>query len=350
MLLLAYAVIDIVVWTVWPLIVRYRPSGDNHEQLRWAENLAWGYDKHPPLPTMVLWIAERIFPTGIPLTYALGGLQVAAMLGVVWWLTKQLLGERQALLAVLFVSCVTYYNNRLNHYNHNTALLFAYALCVLCTYQAGVTKHWKWYAVLGATWAIGLLSKYQMVIAIACNGFFLLWIERRKLLPLIGRLSLAGVVCMSLLIPHILWLIDNDFPSFNYAAKFVAADMPWLERPVDVVKFLADQLMRVAPIGALLLLLRYIPKEKAAEATHSEAPSFTKSFLIAHAWLPLALMCLLSVIFGTDLQMHWGTAFIWMNVVWMMSTSFGAAIAALPLHRCFYAVIALQCVMLLSFH
>jgi 4-amino-4-deoxy-L-arabinose transferase-like glycosyltransferase len=348
--LFAYALVDVIVWAVWPLVVNYRPSGDNYEQLRWAENLAWGYDKHPPLPTMVLWVTEQIFPTGIALTYALGGVQVAVMLAVVWWLTKKMLGERHALLAVLFVSCVTYYNNRLNHYNHNTALLFAYALCVMCTYQASTTKQWKWYALLGVTWAIGLLSKYQMVVAIACNGLFLLWTHRHQWPMLVGRLLLAGGVCTLLLVPHVLWLIDNQFPSFNYAAKFVAADVPWLQRPVDVISFLLDQLMRVAPVGALCLLLRYVPRKKEAVASTDEASPFAKAFLLAHAWLPLALMCALSVVAGTDLQMHWGTAFIWMTVIWLLSTRFGATLVQLPLRLCFYAIVALQCVMLLAFH
>ena len=349
-----YIVLFAVAWVLVPLAVNREPPGDNIEQLNWAEHLAWGYDKHPPLPTMVLWIFEQVFPTGEPLTYALGGLQVAMLLGLVWALTRITLDKNRAAMAVLFVSCMTYYTNRLHYYNHNTGLLVAYAMSVYCVLRAAQTQKAFWYALLGVTWGLGMLSKYQMVIGIACNLIFLLgWVARLQLRKFIGLLLVSWFVCAIVITPHVAWLIEHHFPSFDYAAKFVAADLPWWRRPDDIGSFLADQAMRVIPLALVLIILRYLPATRRLRNTQSivigDGSNFAAPLLAIHAWGPLVLMSSLSLLFGVDLQMHWGTAFIWVIPIWFLRTPHGRAIASLPLPTVLVAVMILQTIMLLAY-
>ncbi len=351
-LLAAYVLADVVLWQLIPWVVGRKPPTDNFEQLAWAEHLAWGYAKHPPLPTFVLWLFEQVFPPGVPLTYALGGLQVTALLLLVWWTTRQLLDERRAIVAVLLVSAVTYYTNRLHFYNHNTGLLVACALSVACVFKAAHTGRLHWYLLLGVAWAAGLLSKYQMVVCIACNGLFVLWMGRRRLLHSMLRLAAAAGVCALLLIPHVLWLIDHDFPSFAYAARFVGAHLAWWQRPADVAGFLLDQGMRLAPLAAWLFLLTRLPAGRVAELSSeaiADRSGLAGPLLAIHAWGPLVLMCSLSVVFGTNLEMHWGTAFIWILPIWFLRTRAGTRLAGLPLGTWFVSIVLLQVVMLATF-
>jgi len=348
----AYALLHALAWAILPLAIHAVQPADNYEQLRWAQHLAWGYDKHPPFPTILLWLFERVFPAGIPLTYALGGLQVITMLVATWWITRPLLDGKRALLAVLFVSCVTYYANRLHYYNHNTALLMACALSAACAFKAAQTGKWTWYSLLGIAWGLGLLSKYQMVIAIACDLIFLWWVAGHELRKLIARLTIASCACALVVAPHFFWLVDNHFPSFQYAAKFVAANLPWGRRPADIVGFLLDQALRFGPLGGLLLILGRFKSVRAAAARAlpaRDASPLAAPFLAIHAWGPLALMSSLSLLFGTNLQMHWGTAFIWTIPIWFLRTPFGKAVATLPMRTLFIAVVFLQFVMLFVF-
>jgi 4-amino-4-deoxy-L-arabinose transferase-like glycosyltransferase len=302
---------------------------------------------------MLLWVFEQVFPTGLPLTYALGGLQVATVLLLTWLITRSTLDKRRAAIAVLFVSCVTYYTNRLHFYNHNTGLLVAYAMSVYCAFRAAQTQRMLWYALLGVTWGLGLLSKYQMVISIACNVIFLWWVLQSQVRKLIVPLIVSALICTAVITPHVLWLIEHHFPSFDYAAKFVAAHFPWWQRPVDIGGFLADQAMRVVPLSLLLVILRRLPSVRSlgrgvylymADTSELAAP-----LLAIHGWGPLVLMSSLSLLFGVDLQMHWGTAFLWVLPIWFLRTQHGRAIASLPPKTAFTAVALVQCVMLLAY-
>ena len=351
-LLAAYSLAHVVLWQAIPSLIGKEPPTDNLEQLSWAEHLAWGYDKHPPLPTIVLWLFEQVFPPSVHLTYALGGLQIAALLFLVWWITRQVLDERRAIVAVLLVSCVTYYTRRLHFYNHNTGLLVAYALSVACVLKAVRTGRLHWYVLLGVAWAAGLLSKYQMVVGIACNGFFVMWMGRRQLRKPMLQLAVAAAVCAILVIPHVSWLVDHGFPSFTYAARFVAAHLPWWQRPADVAGFLLDQAMRLAPLAVWLCLLTRLPVGRAPEVPGGamrDRFALAGALLAVHAWGPLAFMCSLSILFGTNLEMHWGTAFLWMLPIWFLRTGAGLDISALPLKIVFVSIAILQVLMLASY-
>lgn len=344
--------VHVLTWTILPLAVHAVPPGDNYEQLDWAEHLAWGYAKHPPLPTIVLWLFEQVFPAGIPLTFALAALQVSTMLFVTWWLTRKLLDDKRALVAVLFVSCITFYTYRLPIYNHNSALLVASAMSAAFVFKAAQTGKWRWYALLGLTWGLGLVSKYQMVVSIACNLIFLGWVARRDFPRLITRLVIAGCVCALVIAPHFLWLVRNHFPSFEYAATMVFASLPWRLRASGIISFSLDQLARVAPVGVVLLILRRFPSVRAAAAGElpaSDASTLAARFLAVHAWGPLAIMNSLALLLGTDLQMHWGTAFLWTVPIWFLCTHFGRAITTLPIKTLFVAVVSLQILMLLVY-
>lgn len=188
-----------------------------------------------------------------------------------------------------------------------------------------------------------------MIVGIACNGLFLLWISRRQ--PLLNLTAASGV-CAVLLIPHVLWMIEHVFSPFAYAAKWVGAQFPWWQRPADTGGFLLDQAMRVAPLAAWLVLLLLLPAGRAAAGPAEKVTDgyeLAGPFLAIHAWGPLALMCSLSILFGSNLEMHWGTAFIWLVPIWFLRTRAGLRLAAVPLRTLFAAITLLQVVMLASY-
>jgi len=101
LLLSAYALACVLLWSIMPLAAHWDVPVDNLEQLAWVLTPDWGYPKHPPFPTWVLWGFEQVFPHGIALTYLLGALQVAMMMAIAWRLARETLGARRALVTVL---------------------------------------------------------------------------------------------------------------------------------------------------------------------------------------------------------------------------------------------------------
>ena len=52
-----FVAVVVLAWSVLPALLQTVPHADNIEQLNWAHRLQWGYLKHPPLPTALLWAA-----------------------------------------------------------------------------------------------------------------------------------------------------------------------------------------------------------------------------------------------------------------------------------------------------
>ena len=136
------ATLWLLAWTILPLFVEPEVPGDNLEQLNWALHPAWGYAKHPPFPTWILWIFEQLFPVGVPLTYALGGLATACMLWLSWLLARATLREVPAWLAPVMVALINYYTVRMHYYNHNTVLMVAYAVALYSVWRAVSEPKW----------------------------------------------------------------------------------------------------------------------------------------------------------------------------------------------------------------
>ncbi len=340
---LAYLLVFLVFWTAIALLLRQEPPIDNIEQLNWALHPALGYSKHPFLPTLILWVFEQIAPAGIVLTYVLGALQVLFTMSVAYWIGTTTLGAQRGWLGALLISCISYYTLRMHFYNHNTALLCATAAAMLCTWQAAHGRDWKWWAALGLCWAAGMLSKYQMAVSIACNLAFLVWSLRREPQRLLRGVTLAGLMATLLLTPHIVWLVQNHFPTFTYAANSLGAALPAAARWDSLLRFLASQFLRVLPAVLLMGLMHRLARRhgQSTQTAVKDQPQ-AALFWSIHALGPLALMSVMAIVAGVDLEMHWGTAFLWALPMWHLSTRRGQRLAGLPRNQLLLLLTAMQ--------
>ena len=321
-------------WSAIPLLLRQEPPIDNLEQLNWALHPALGYSKHPPLPTLILWLCAQVAPAGLVLTYLLGAAQVLFTMIMAYWLGTATLDARRGWLGALLISAISYYTLRMHFYNHNTALLCANAAAMLCTWKAAHAGHWKWWTALGFCWAAGMLSKYQMAVPILCNLAFLAWALHRSPLTLLRGVMLAGLVSFALLMPHIVWLVQNHFPTFAYASDSLGAALPPVARADSVLRFLASQMLRVMPAMLLLVAMHRLARGQTPELHPlPPQPATAVTFWNIHALGPLALMSLMSAIGGVDLEMHWGTAFLWALPMWYLATAHGRQVMRLPRSR-----------------
>ena len=343
----------LVAWSVLPLLVDPEIPSDNLEQLNWALDPAWGYAKHPPFPTWILWCFERILPAGVPLTYALGALQVAVMLWLAWRLSRATLEGVPTWVAPVMIACITYHTNRMHYYNHNTALMVAYAAALYSLWRAVAARGWRWWLMLGASWGIGLLSKYQMAVPIACNLLFLWSIRSSGAARLLKGLVLASLVAGIIFLPHLLWLIRHHFPSFGYASITLTADLGFVSRVHNIINFVLHQAVRVAPMLLFLALLAMSRRRKGV--SHEDfggtagTDDMTRRFWLIHAWGPLVLMLILALLFGVALENHWGMASLWVLPLWLLTTGHGRRWASLPTRSILSAALIVQSVMIAAY-
>ena len=213
LLLLAFG----LVWSGSYALTAFSPGTDNIEQLVWVRSLEWGYYKHPPLTTWLLGAAAAVFGPSVGLTYVLGTLVTLAALGLFWALLRSLRGAPYATLATLAALCITFYNGRLYYFNHNVVLTLWVACAVVLTWRVTQRPQISTWVLLGLVSGLGLLTKYQFVLALAAMGLW--WLHLRGWRHPIHRQGAlwAAVCALAVCAPHFHWLQTQGWMPFAYA-------------------------------------------------------------------------------------------------------------------------------------
>jgi hypothetical protein len=311
------------VWLAVLALTSLSPPVDDIEQLTWVRSLEWGYYKHPPLPTWLLWLPVRLFGLAAWVAYLMGAACTVGAVLILWRLLRVLRGPSYAGLALLASLCITYYNRQLNFYNHEVVLLLLTAASAWLCWQAFATGRLRWWLALGAAIGLGALAKYQVAVTLCCVLCFGLqqraWRNDRHRL---GALA-ASLTALLIFSPHIEWLRNHDFEPVHYAmGTSLSVGLPLLARCEQALHWLADQLLNRALPAWLLLApvlwrarrsgVRPVAAVSAVSAGHEDPRS--RAFLLIWGGVPLLFMPAVALVFGADLPMHWGAPFLLLAV------------------------------------
>ena len=346
------------IWLVHLDYASLTPPADNIEQLTWVNSLELGYNKHPPLPTWLLWLPVRLFGRSAWTSYVMGAATTLASMGLLWHLMTRLRGHRHATIALLATLCVTFYNGRLHYYNHNVVMMFFVTAAAALNWQAFTSRKLRWWAALGLCLGLGALAKYQMVLAMVATVVF--WAEQRGWrVPEQRRgLLLAALLALLVVAPHLRWLVDNDFAPIRYALNSsLGAGLDLLSRMAGAAHWLLDQLFnRTLPAWLLLGLLAaraiyWRPARADAPPLPLPAADASGKLLVCWGVLPLLLITAAGVVSGAELQLHWATAFLPLTVAAAMEPAVLRALwPRVPLPFALKVFVALQGLLLLLSH
>lgn len=299
------------------------PPADNIEQMLWVQSLQWGYYKHPPLPTWLYWIPAKLFGAHAWTTYLAGALVNLASIALFWHLLRQLRGPRFGYIAVLAALCITYYNVRFTNYNHNTVLMLVSTASAALCWQACTTGRLRWWLGLGIALGLGMLTKYQ--IAIAMTSVMAFWLHQRgwKVVAQRRGLLLAILIASVMFVPHVMWLREHDFGPVTYAIdSSLVAGLSMPERIVDVLNWLADQLLnRALPAWLLLICVATLKRranrvdgggESGSLPARSSKPANlqrddARALILIWGLVPLGFVSLVGLSAGSRLILPWGT-------------------------------------------
>ena len=307
------------IWLVHLSYTSLSPPTDNIEQLTWVHSIEWGYYKHPPLPTWLIWLPAQIFGANAWTSYLSGAALTLSSMGLLWKLLSRLRGRSYAALALLAVLCVTYYNGRLYYYNHNVVLMFCATASLLLCWKAHDTRQLRWWAALGVALAFGALAKYQIAVTLA--SVLAYWVQQRGWRDARQRegLLLAALIVLAGFAPHVWWLRTHDFGPVDYAMQSsLGAHLETRARWADAAHWVADQLLnRAAPAWLLLAAAVYAARRKAVtqvdpamQLTSAHRHGAGRALLLIWGLVPLAFMPMVGIFAGADLQLQWGTPFL----------------------------------------
>jgi hypothetical protein len=307
--------------TIWLGVLGLTSSSapaDNIEQLTWVRSLEWGYYKHPPLPTWLIWLPVQIFGLTVWASYLMGALTTLGAIAIMWRLLRTLRGSAFADVALMAGLCLTYYNRRLIYYNHNVVLLLLSVLSAALLWQAYTSRRLRWWIALGVALGLGALTKYQIALTVVSVLAFV--VHQRAWRDPAHRLGLlsACLTALVIFVPHVEWLRGHDFGPIGYAVESsLGVGLGLTARIENSVLWLAQQLFfRGAPafvlLGAAAWQARRLgPVERASPVTHGPV-GWDPARALIFAWgiVPLCLMPLIGIFLGAELKGHWGKAFL----------------------------------------
>jgi 4-amino-4-deoxy-L-arabinose transferase-like glycosyltransferase len=202
---------------------------DTLEAWSWGQHFPLGTYKHPPLTAWVAGIWFRVLPHHDWATYLLASLMVGIGLFGVAALVRRLVpadvADAAALAAVAIAMMTPFHTVMASNFNANIILLAlwpwtAYAFCRLLerpgSIRAGI--------LFGALAALGMLAKYATaLLLIGCGIAALVHPNLRQVLRRPAAFVAIVVGCV-MLAPHVVWLVQNDFPPFSYALEKTGKD------------------------------------------------------------------------------------------------------------------------------
>jgi len=276
------------------------------EQLAWARDLQWVYFKHPPLPAFVLWLAMETSGHALWLAALLGPAVVTLTAWLVWLLAIRIVDPVRALLAVLALEGIAYFNFTALEFNHNVIQMPIWALlCLLghCVYREGRLRDWL---ALGAAASLGMLGKYSTVLMLVSLlvAFAADKQARRKFRTYGPWLSI--LMATVLLLPHLVALAHADFTPFDFPFQRAAPPDTIWDHIFHPLQFLRAQLADAA--AALLLLgLALTAKGRDVVVAPKRVLPSDLNYVRIVAGGPLVLALALQFVSGLRFLDMWGT-------------------------------------------
>jgi len=214
-ILILFLLSHIIIWTLIPSIVNTNLPLDTIEALAWGNDLKFGYEKHPPLSAWFLELFYNIFGNQDWAYYFLSQLFVISSFAIVFKFSEDFFKSPiYSLISVLLLEGIYFYNFTTPEFNVNVCQLPFWALTVYYCWR-GINKNdipsWL---LLGLFAGLGILSKYLFIyLLIAIDIFFIYLIINKKFN---FKCLISFVIFFIILIPHLLWLIDNNYTTIYY--------------------------------------------------------------------------------------------------------------------------------------
>src|SRR5712671_4644184 len=239
-------------WTLLPAALYPNLPLDLIEALTYGREWQLGYDKLPPLPWWLIEGTYRLFGSDTAL-YLVAQATVVAAFGLVWVLARRLVGAAGALVAVLIVDGLHYFNFTAPKFNHDVIQLPLWALAGLAFHGALRGGRMRDWCLLGIAGGIALWAKYFVVmLALPMAAFLILDRDARPALRTAGP-YVAALIAVAIALPHLVWLVENDFLPFRYAEARAAPVRGLIDHVVHPIAFVVGQIFWLLPSGLIAL-------------------------------------------------------------------------------------------------
>jgi hypothetical protein len=276
---------------------------DDAEAFAWGCRFLGGYGRHPVLTGWIAGVWYRVFPAADWASYLLSRMMTSVSLIGIYLLARRTLDARRAVLIVLALMLYPLFigakSDRYNNYQVLLALLPLMFWAFLIAYEKRTAAAG---ALLGLIGGAAVMTIYSAALGLGAVGLAAIVHPGRSRFFASPAPWVAVLVFLVVLSPHLVWLVQHDFPTLHWAGKQLNTGVTLK----DSWNLLGHQtgLVAIPVIVAALTLLPWSVKPDAQRKTHR--PDATHVIIIAAVLV--FLPTLLAILLRVKLKLEWGDA------------------------------------------
>ena len=302
-----FAITHLIIWTMIPSLTNSNLPLDTIEALAWGSNLDWGFNKHPPMSAFFSEVFYNIFGAQDWAYYLLSQIFVVISFYFIFKFAFEILRNiKLSLISVLLLETIYFFNFTTPEFNVNVCQLPFWSLVIYYSWKIYDAKEIYFYDcfLIGLFAAIGFLSKYLFVYLLLSISLLFIYVIYKKFKNFDFKYLIIIEIFLVLLVPHLIWLFDNDFITVSYGLKRSGLeDSEILNHVKYPITFLLKQIGILIPFFFLMWLL--IKKIKIKLNFNDKKFLFLLSISI----LPIFLIFITSAITGSKIRTMWMTPF-----------------------------------------
>ena len=303
-----FALSHLIIWTLIPSLTNKNLPLDTIEALAWGSNLDWGFNKHPPMSAFFSEVFFQIFGSQDWVYYLLSQIFVIIAFYYVFKFAFEIFRDlKLSLISVLLLVSIYFYNFTTPEFNVNVCQLPFWSLVVYYSWKIYSSQEIKFSDcfLVGLFGAFGFLSKYLFIyLLVSIDLLFIYFIFFKKTKKFDFKYLITIEVFLVLLVPHLIWLFDNDFITITYGLNRTGLESSSiLDHISNPVLFLSKQIGILVPFFFLIWLLTKKMKFKL------NGNDKKLIFLLFINFVPIILMFLTSLITGSKIRTMWMTPF-----------------------------------------
>ncbi len=298
----------LIFWTLIPTLTNQNLPLDTIEALAWGSNLAWGFNKHPPMSAFFPEIFYQIFGSQDWVYYLLSQIFVIISFYYVFKLSEEILkNELLGLISVLLIETIYFYNFTSPEFNVNVCQLPFWSLTAYYSWKifSGKNINFSDCFLVGLFAAFGFLSKYlflYLLVSIELLFIYLIFIKKDRKFDF--KYLITAEVFLVVLLPHFIWLTNNEFITITYGLARTGLEQSSLINHIQYpLIFIGKQIGILIPF----LILTWLLVQKLKFKVNIKDKKLL--FLLSINVLPIFLMFLTSVITGSKIRTMWMTPF-----------------------------------------
>ena len=302
-----FAITHLIIWTMIPSLTNSNLPLDTIEALAWGSNLDWGFNKHPPMSAFFSEVFYNIFGSQDWAYYLLSQIFVIISFYFIFKFAFEILGNiKLSLISVLLLEAIYFFNFTTPEFNVNVCQLPFWSLVIYYSWKIYDTKEIQFYDcfLIGLFAAIGFLSKYLFVYLLLSISLLFIYVIYKKFKKFDFKYLIIIEIFLVLLVPHLIWLFDNDFITVSYGLKRSGLEESEILNHIKYpITFLLKQLGILIPFFFLMWLLI----KKIEIKFNFDDKKFL--FLLSIIILPIFLIFITSAITGSKIRTMWMTPF-----------------------------------------